>query len=62
MSKESTVGAKRKMCSVSFAEAWKDLAEKVLPELGLEDGQAFARQRKGGIAFHARGTACAKAK
>lgn len=34
---------------------------KCLLELGLEDGQEFARQR-GGRAFHARGTACAKAK
>lgn len=31
-------------------------------ELGLEDGQAFARQRKGGRAFNARGTVCVKAK
>lgn len=49
-----------KTCSVFFAGAWKDPPEEVPPELGLKM-RGSARQR-GGRTFHARGTACAKAK
>ena len=61
MSEESTAGAQIKVHLVLFAGTQNDVAEKCHLELGLENGQEFARQRKG-RAFHARGTACAKAK
>lgn len=39
-----------KVCSVLL----NDLAEEVPSELGLEDEQEFARQRREGRTFHAR--------
>lgn len=51
-----------KTCPVLFTGAWKDWAEGVPSELGLEDGQEFTRQRRAGRAFQVRGTPGAKAK
>lgn len=57
MPEQRALGAQMKVCSVLL----EDLAEEVLSELGPEGGQEFARQRRGGRTFHARGEACAKA-
>lgn len=56
------VPEKVKTCPVLFTGAWKDWAEGVPSELGLEDGQEFTRQRRAGRAFQVRGTPGAKAK